>query len=251
MEVRHLDDNHENHAEGNLACVCPFCHLRDHLGPTGFAGAGIIIGSTTLTQGQVNALAISIWYIQSRIEKVQDIRALPGQIDEESSEAWAQRLLNTATALWNDLTSKSIRWTGAYSPLASEPDMLGGVLKELSVTDPKTYADRGESLAGLHVLPMKEAFEKQCADWFAEFDRSRPISSWLKGMESLMARLESNPDDFYLDVRKNLKAAARTSPDSLARPIGPAAPAASDGGDASADTPPPTRPAGIGSRYAR
>jgi len=50
MEVRHLDDNHENMDPANLICVCPFCHCRDHLHTTGFATAGLMIASTHLTQ---------------------------------------------------------------------------------------------------------------------------------------------------------------------------------------------------------
>ncbi len=241
MEVRHLDDDHENMAPTNLACVCPFCHLRDHLGPTGFAGAGIVIGTpTTLTQGQINTLALSIWYIQSRIEKTQDIRSLPDESQIDTEQAWRQRLLNTATTLWNDLATKDTRWTGAYSPLISEPDILGGVLNELYTTAPETYANRDELLHGLHILPVSEAFETQCADWFAEFDRSRPISSWGQGLDSLMGRIDSTPDDFFQAVRKSLRADVRAQPEAVGRSPSQGAPS---------DAPALSRPAGVGKRY--
>lgn len=236
MEVRHLDDDHDNPAETNLTCVCPFCHLRDHLGPTGFASAGLVIGSPTLTQGQVNTLALSIWYIQARINKTQDIRNLPDESQTETEEGGRQRMLSTATTLWNDLTTKSTRWTGAYSPLISEPDILGGVLNDLSLNAPETYAQRGVSLSGLHILPLKEAFETQCADWFKDFDKNRPLASWEKGLDALMARLETNPDDFYQEVRAKIRAATRSTPEALGRPMGTQAPGTGAQGDAN---PPP------------
>ena len=246
MEVRHLDDDHENNHESNLVCVCPFCHLRDHLGPTGFASAGIVIGAPTLTQDQVNSLTIVIWYVQSRIQKIQDIRSLPESAQADTPEAWRQRVLNSANTIWNDLTTKSTRWTAAFSPLISEPDILGGILNELAAESPNTYAQRDQILQGLHILPLKEAFESQCADWFADLDQMRPLDSWKTGLSTLMERMETAPEEFYQFVRASMRAAVRTPPEALARPMGEISASASTPDEAPPD-PPAKR--GIGKRY--
>jgi intracellular multiplication protein IcmJ len=218
MEVRNLNDDHEDNSEKNLACVCPFCHLRDHLGPTGFAGAGIIIGAPALTQGQINTLALSVWYVQSRIEKNIDIRHSPEAADANSDEAWRQRLLTVATTMWKDLEFKSTRWASVYSPLITEPDVLGGILNELSINAPESYANRDTLLHGLHVLPSREAFEVQCKDWFELFDKTRPLSSWVKGMDAFMDRISSNPTDFFANLSKSIRAATKIPSSGLARP---------------------------------
>lgn len=241
MEVRHLDDDHDNLKEDNLACVCPFCHLRDHLGPTGFASAGLVVGTPSLTQGQINMLALGVWYVQSRIEKNQDIRNMLDDPDSDTEEAWRQRLLSTASVIWTELTVKSTRWTGAYSPLISEPDMLGGILNELWLKAPDDYAKRGQTLSGLNILPLQEAFSTQCADWFKELDRTRPLSSWVKGLNALMGRLNTTPEDFYVDVRKSVRATQRPNPESLAKPLGKSVPAEENRAAA------PIRP--IGNKY--
>lgn len=236
MEVRHLDDDHENHADTNLVCVCPFCHLRDHLGPTGFATAGLMIGAPSLTQGQVNHLALSCWYVQSRVESKLDIRHGPELDGADPEAAFQQRLLVQAKSLLRDLETKGVRWGDAYSALLPEPDVLGGVLNELSQSAPEQYARRDEILAGVHILPLFDAFETQCADWFAEFDRTRPLPSWRKGMETLLGRAEMDPTSFYTAYSKSVSAARGATPIATPAPTQPPAL--------------PPEPPIVGSRYA-
>ena len=212
MEVRHLDDNHDNNNDSNLVCDCPFCHLRDHLGPTGFASAGILIGAPALTQAQVNSLSLAVWYIQSRITSTADIRHEPAAIDLGNEEASRQRLLDLSAVIWKDLSIHSIKYALASSSRITEPDVLGGILNELHDKFPDEYARRDTLLKGLHILPSRESFSVQCEAWFAEFDRSRPIASWSKGLESFINRIGGTAEDLLSEL--DTPPAASTSPPS-------------------------------------
>ena len=223
MEVRHEDDNHDNNDDANLVCVCPFCHLRDHLGPTGFASAGTMIGVPTLTQGQINALTLAIWYIQARVTSNSDIRHAPGAIDPANEETWKQRLLELSMVIWKDLSINSAKYGPVYSSRITEPDVLGGILNELHANSPEQYADRATLLTGVHILPYREAFNVQCDAWFAEFDRTRPLASWRKGLESFLELTGATQDELQSTLETPIPAdgvpADTESP--LGKPMGP------------------------------
>jgi len=220
MEVRHLDENHDNDQDSNLACICPFCHLRDHLGPTGFASAGTIVGAPTLTQGQINSLSLAIWYIQARVTSTADIRKEPARLDPDNEETSMQRLLELSMGIWKDLSISSVKFAPVFSARITEPDVLGGILNELHETSPDTYAKREALLAGLHILPSREAFGVQCMTWFDEFDRTRPISSWRKGLESFLVRTETSADELLSELDTPPPPVNPTT-ELLGRPLGP------------------------------
>jgi len=217
MEVRHLDDNHENMDPANLICVCPFCHCRDHLHTTGFATAGLMIASTHLTQASINSLVLACWYVQSRVPNTTDIRKLP-EPGENFDEL--QQMRTAATLLLDDIHSRGIRWGSAFGHVVIEPDAFGEVLSDISIKEPEAYARRGELTQHLHVLPLQDAFSTQCEDWFAAFDRARPISSWAKGLEALMSRMGTNFADFRDRVHQQQRAASRKDAENLGRAIG-------------------------------
>ena len=218
MEVRHLDDDHDNMAPGNLVCVCPFCHSRDHLHTTGFANAGQVIASTNLDQSMVNSLVLACWYIQSRVPNTIDIRKLPEpgeNIDE------MQQLRTAATLILDDIQGRGIRWASAFGHIVAEPDAFGEVLSDMSVKEPDAYARRGELTQHLHIFPVQDAFTTQCADWFDAFDQMRPISSWVKGMESLLDRMGTDYTAFKDRIHQQQRSANRKDVEALGRPIGP------------------------------
>lgn len=244
MEVRNLDDDHSNMAPSNLVCVCPFCHARDHLHTTGFANAGLVIASTNLNQALVNSLVLACWYVQSRVSNTTDIRKQP---EPGESIDDLQQLRTTATLLLNDVEKRGIRWAAAFGHLVVEPDAFGEVLSDMSVKEPDSYANRGELTKHLHIFPIQDAYAKQCADWFNAFDRSRPISSWTKGMEALMGRLGTNYNDFRDRITQQQRSANRKGAGTLGRPIGP--PTTSDEPDESTSAGGGSSRVRIGSKY--
>ena len=217
MEVRHLDDDHTNMDESNLVCVCPFCHCRDHLHTTGFAGAGVLMGSTTLNQAIVNSLVIACWYAVSRIPDETDIRVIP---TEET--ATLQMMRKHAEVILNDLNSRSLQWSGAYGAIVAEPDAFAEALSDLYVASPQEYAKREESTKHLILVPAKEAFDIQCEDWFRYFDERRPIASWSKGLDSWMAMADTNFEDLSQRTRQVARNSTRpgSAPSALGRPMG-------------------------------
>lgn len=217
MEVRHLDDDHTNMDERNLVCVCPFCHCRDHLHTTGFANAAVLMGSTTLTQATVNALSLSCWYVLSRVPDETDIRIIP--TDETDA---MQTLRKHAEVVLNELTSRSLQWSGAYGAIVAEPDAFAEALSDLYIKSPEDYAARDKTTQHLLLAPVKEAFAIQCEDWFAFFDKKRPLSSWGKGLESWMGMANTDFDDLSQRTRQTARKMTRSD---LGRPMGtPTAP---------------------------
>lgn len=223
MEVRNLDDNHDNLDPGNLVCVCPFCHMRDHLHTAGYARAGLVITSTKLDQPLINGIVLACWYAQSRIPNSTDIRKMP---DPGEAPDALQQMRQVSSLLLEDIHSRGIRWAGGYGHVVVEPDALAEVLCDMYTQEPEAYADRGELTKFMHILPLQEAFTAQCEDWFAAIDRSRPISSWSTGMEALMARMGTTYDDFRSAVNQQNRANHKATSESLGRPVGePPAPA--------------------------
>ncbi|SFF31489.1 HNH endonuclease [Paracidovorax wautersii] len=220
MEVRHLDDNHDNGAEENLACVCPFCHCRDHLHTTGFARAGLLIGSTAQNQAVINSISLACWYILDRIPDDTDIRVIP------SAEADEMKALRQVAELINlDFHTKSLRWGDAFGKLVTEPDAFAEALSDLSVQQPEAYAARSGTTKHLHVLPLKSAFHAQCTDWFLHFDKVRPISSWIKGLDSWLGHLGMTREELAESSKSITRRASRTEPPKdLGRPIGKPSP---------------------------
>lgn len=213
MEVRHLDEDHTNNDPSNLVCVCPFCHMRDHLGPTGFAMAATVIGSTRIPQALINVQVLVCWYILSRIQDTEDIRDLK---ESETDDAKI-RLLKAARYLLSDLQTAGSRWVDSLSKAATDPYTFGTLLTKLryeevellssdkpnakptyevkkvlhdSKDSTQMYKDRAVTFSALSLLPRQEAFKRQCQDWFAYFDAKKSIDSWAKGMEVFLKRHE-------------------------------------------------------------
>lgn len=218
MEVRHLDDDHANHDPANLVCVCPFCHLRDHLHTTGYANAGTLIANNSLTQGLVNSIALASWYVQARITDDRDIRRIPAE-GEQLTEL--QQLRKAADQQLNDLTTVGSRWAQTFTPYACDPDVFGEMICDITTVKVTTaYGELLDAIKGLHILPLREAFQVQCEDWFAEFDKTRPVLSWAKGTDSFFARRNTTLHDFKVAMHKAERGAVRVAPAPLGMPIG-------------------------------
>lgn len=60
QEVHHLNDNHADNREGNLATVCPLCHASHHIGFAGQRGA-VLVWWPEISQEDFNHLLRTIW----------------------------------------------------------------------------------------------------------------------------------------------------------------------------------------------
>lgn len=204
MEVRHIDDDHKNNTPENLQCVCPFCHLRDHLHTTGFAEAGILVANPQLTQGTLNALTLACWYLLSTVPDKIDIRVLPSPVETDE----LQRLRKNAEILLRDLGTRSAQWASAYVAAAAQPDVFAETLCALYEHSRPVYEARLESTKYLLMMPLQPAFERQCKDWFAYFSKHRPPSTWSTGLNTLMDRLSVDDSQLMEQVRSHVSAKA-------------------------------------------
>lgn len=246
MEVRHIDGNHDNNSPENLVCVCPFCHMRDHLGPTGFANAAYVIGSTRISQAVLNALVLVCWYVVDRTPTTEDIR-----IERKQGEDYSGAILReTAQKLLTDLRSSGLKWSEKTTKSVVDPYVFGQLLSKLRYEQPdgdhvkhlgpfdqtEAYAKRNVSLASLCLFPRIEVFSAQCKDWFTYLDKVRPLESWDRGFGSFLSTLGfKDPVQLYEVIQsynKALASIAKSKPKSkaaLPRPAaiapGPTAPA--------------------------
>ena len=243
MEVRHLDEDHSNNDPANLRCVCPFCHMRDHLGPTGIAGAATVIALPYLSQAQINNIVLMSWYITSRVKDVSDIRA--GKTSDNEGFETEAKLLNAAAGLLSDIEKKGVTWcahVNSKSPL--DPYIFGKMLnrmreqefvpketpdaeiahlspdKEIRISDDdpdfkvldlppgvqsSAYKARNISLAAMRLFPKQTWFEDQCNDWFAYFDKVRPVSIWGKARVELYKALGiDSPETLHAELTQHI-----------------------------------------------
>jgi intracellular multiplication protein IcmJ len=143
QEVVNLDQNYQNNKSANMAtacCFCMQCSFLESVGKTENSG-GTLIYLPELSQSQLNALCHVLFCAMGNANDY--------QIDAQD----IYRTLN--------LRAKIVE--KAFGEGMSNPVALGQMLVDLNIPDRKETS--GKILADVRLLPAREKFNKQIADW--------------------------------------------------------------------------------------
>jgi len=188
QEVHHKDDDHSNNDPKNLACTCPLCHQVFHIGLAGMRDGAHIVSMPELTQAELNHLCLVMWLIDKTDPK--------SFTDPQQALAYQRLVIRTATlrnVMENRRGNVKIRIANALKGMGHDeaftkrlnlnsisPSLMANVLMQLP---DETYAQRGDLLGGLRVMPVPGRFETQIKHWLAEQGKRLPIPSWYKILE--------------------------------------------------------------------
>lgn len=147
QEIHHLDGNHNNFNENNLATVCPLCHQVHHLSNVGITRGGGIGLLQELTQEEVNIVFIHIFIALHHPNKKY------------------REIAKTIRAAFEDRVTL-LRNNQSIGDGASDPDILAEAL----LRSPKEfYQNREKTLDFLKIIPMEEKFiDRQIKYWVSK-----------------------------------------------------------------------------------
>ena len=169
-DVFHLDDDHGNWMEGNLAAACPLCAGVQHIGGPTANRDFRVIWMPDLTQNLLNTLVRGIHLALHARGAAPTHSRRPERDDPELVLAWrAYAALDRRAA-------------GACAAIdTSEPQALAAALLALS---PRDYARRGALLGGLRLLHRgtrvrggRDTYPAQLAAWAAARKPAEPEAS--------------------------------------------------------------------------
>ena len=142
QEIHHIDSDHRNNNENNLATLCPLCHQVFHLPLAATTNGGSIIWLPEISQADVNRLCIGILSVpqsQPRSKYFGVSRALLGALEGRRSvvEKWG----------------------------STDPGTMAQILINMS---PEEYKNRKKQVQHLRLLPSSSRFETQTKYWASE-----------------------------------------------------------------------------------
>lgn len=155
QEVHHVDDDHTNNDRANLTTVCTLCHQVHHLGMCGMRGGGFMAVLPELTQTEVNHLVRAMLVAEMIANK---------DIADRLRSVYAQfqvRGVDTLKRLFGVDISPPL----VFAQLLADPKLFPDDL----------YATRSTFLAGLRLVPTKEAFHSGQLEYYAANN-----SAWFK-----------------------------------------------------------------------
>ncbi|MEZ8292750.1 HNH endonuclease [Vibrio splendidus] len=185
QEVHHVDDDHSNQDESNLATICVLCHMAFHIGFAGANEMGCIIYTEdhqNITQAQFNNLIRTLWV---------------GELSDDRDK----KLM--CGALLTRFSKMRVPAKKKYG--TSDPTWFGDYLLKLSK---ENYEKREKAFAGALFLPNKDKYKKEIKFWSENTFRGIPSTTWTsiakQKVDELVARDvgDSNIDSImdYLDI---------------------------------------------------
>lgn len=169
QEVHHLDDNHSNNDEKNLITVCALCHSCFHIGLAGIKERGLLIylpPSSNITQAELNQLVRTLW------------------VGEKNGNV---AVVTSSTNILSRLKKRTIEARRTIG--TSDPTILGDFLLNI---DGEKYDERGKSIKGIYLLPLKEAFSNQLDYWSTSVFNSIPADAWIDIADQKIKRWAEN-----------------------------------------------------------
>ena len=154
QEIHHINDDHNNFSESNLATACPFCHQCFHLGLAGSTAGGLLIWLPELSQIELNHLA----------------RTLFVAMRDEKSKIYA-----AASGLFMSFESRGVFMEQHFAPGASDPAILGQAFLKMKKEE---YQERGSFLKNIRLLPHRSRFEPQIKYWAEVVYHDLTPESW-------------------------------------------------------------------------
>ena len=165
QEIHHINDDHNNYAESNLCCACPFCHQCFHLGIAGTTDGGKLIWLPEISQAELNHLVRGL-FIAMRQEK--------------------SALEKAANSLYTALDTRRVFMDQHFSPGSDNPLVLGQAFLKMKKED---YEKRSEYAKSIKLLPHRSRFEAQIKYWAENVYRDLSPESWENLVD--MAKIES------------------------------------------------------------
>ena len=165
QEVHHLDDDHGNNGQSNLACACPLCHQVFHLGLAGLHDGGDLIYAPEFSQVELNSLVLACWLAVASGGEYS-----PGAVQVYEDLKNRNFYVTSIVREWAREAGVKIQ-----EPFKFTPDMLANALIRLDDDD---YGQRAQMLGGLRLLPKDARFKQQISHWVSYFGRSLPTAQW-------------------------------------------------------------------------
>lgn len=153
-EVHHLNDDHEDHSDNNLVTACVLCHMCFHISFAGIRNRGklIYLPEATIGQGELNQLVRQLWVAEAMGDG--DMKSMAGQLLSRLDKA--------------DILANTVLGT-------SKAAVMGDFLASMSDED---YAQRAKGLAGVYLLPVKEAYGPYIKSWIEDCAQFKP-TDWV------------------------------------------------------------------------
>ena len=170
QDVFHVNDDHDDWAESNLAAACPICHASQHIGDTTADQQSRVIWLPELTQSEINVIIRSVHLMlhAGGIPPTLETRPIVGHDDLVC--AWrAYRALDRQA----DVAASIVD--------THSPRELASALRALSADE---YARRHDLVGGLRLLHRgrslrrgRDTYPAQLAVWAEQAAESRKASS--------------------------------------------------------------------------
>ena len=139
QEVHHLNDDHEDNSMLNLATLCSFCHMTQHIGFAGKNGEARLIWLPEISQTGLHHLVRTILVTKNEASKRED--------------KTVKEMAVQAMALDTKLREREVRAKDLIG--TNDPEVLGDILWRLANQGGDKYYPRREMLLnGIRLLPM-------------------------------------------------------------------------------------------------
>lgn len=148
LEVHHIDNDHTNYSEENLATICPICHSVPHVGLCAMKKRGYLIYMPELTQNQLISMAIwaYLWPASPLCDKSNYDRAELGTAVDLARRYYAVTMSSFAAAIKarKEIADKMV----AGAQLVSVAEAI-----HKSKDKPEIQAQLATRLASLRLMP--------------------------------------------------------------------------------------------------
>lgn len=157
-EIHHLDGDHTNIEQDNLAPVCELCHAPFHLDLVSRkwpGDSGAIIYLPEMTQVELNSMLQAIFFSMAMQQSSIQADSFDASVVVQPHTVY-QRLLRRAEAVEKSTDGFVER------PGLSKPGVLAKVLQQMTEDD---YSSRALLLSGLRYLHPQLYFTEQASRW--------------------------------------------------------------------------------------
>lgn len=163
QEIHHLDDDHTNQNDDNLATVCTLCHQVHHLGMFSMRNAGFLAALPEFTQTEVNHFCRII------------------HVTSAFAETAVAERLQSLFALFTSRGMDTLK--RPFDCDISDPYLLTQIL---SGGDDALYESRDKSLADLRLVSTKSAFHAGQLEFYAQHCRDQFLPGRWAGLARQM-----------------------------------------------------------------
>lgn len=154
QEIHHLNSDHSDHREKNLATLCPLCHQVFHLPQASATNGGSIIWLPEISQADLNQMCIALFVA---------MRQPKGQW--ASSARIIQGVFESRVTVAEDFLGRS------------DPGMLAQALLRMK---PEQFERREKLTSALRLLPHPARFQSEIEYWEKACFPSQDDDSWAK-----------------------------------------------------------------------